>query len=63
MSLIITRYYVLLQKFLLCRTPGGSMANWEHEEGVSQRLTELITSDKVSLETAEEEYERLSLRA
>ena len=24
------------------------MANWEHEEGVSQRLAELITSDKVS---------------
>ena len=48
MALIITRYYVLLQKFLLCRTPGGSMANWEHEEGVSQRLAELITSEKVS---------------
>ena len=48
MTLIITRHYVLLQKFLLCRTPGGSMANWEHEEGVSQRLAELITSDKVS---------------
>ena len=28
MTLIITRYYVLLHKFLLCRTPGGSMANW-----------------------------------
>ena len=40
MALIITRYYVLLQKFLLCRTPGSSMANWEHEEGVSQRLAE-----------------------
>ena len=24
------------------------MANWEHEEGVSQRLAELITSEKVS---------------
>ena len=48
MALIITRYYVLLQKFLLCRTPGGSMANWEYEEGVSQRLAELITSEKVS---------------
>ena len=48
MALIITRYYVLLQKFLLCRTPGGSLANWEHEEGVSQRLAELITSEKVS---------------
>ena len=48
MTLIITRYYVLLQKFLLCRTPGGSIANWEHEEGVSQRLAELITSEKVS---------------
>ena len=48
MTLIITRYYVLLQKFLLCHTPGGSMANWEHEEGVSQRLAELITSEKVS---------------
>ena len=23
------------------------MTNWEHEEGVSQRLAELITSDKV----------------
>ena len=47
MALIITRYYVLLQKFLLCRKPGGSMANWEHEEGVSQRLTELVTSEQV----------------
>ena len=48
LTLIITRYYVLLQKFLLCRTPGGSVANWEHEEGVSQRLAELVTSEKVS---------------
>ena len=24
------------------------MANWEHEEGMSQRLAELITSEKVS---------------
>ena len=56
MALIITRYYVLLQKFLLCRTHGGSMANWEHEEGVSQRLAELITSESFP-ETAKEEYE------
>ena len=48
MTLIITRYYVLFQKFLLCCTPGGSMANWEHEEGVSRRLAELITSNNFS---------------
>ena len=60
LALIITRYYVLLQKFLLCRTPGGSMANWEHEEGVSQRLAELKSTHHIREsfpETAKEEYE------